>query len=156
MIAVYGGFEYKYVSNQRSKEIITKYMTKTDITFVKDKGMYYKSVKEEDLLNIYSVEFMVFHDFNLDGVPQWWRVSYAGVDGDLIKIRFAPGILPNWTVEEKNVCTTMLQVNSITEAKIKYTFTRQNGINVDNLIVEKTVDVSEFIKKIEEISESNL
>lgn len=50
----------------------------------------------------------------------------------------------------------MLQINSITEAKVKYIFTRQNGINVDNLIVEKTVDVSEFIKKIEEISESNL
>lgn len=50
----------------------------------------------------------------------------------------------------------MLQINSITEAKVKYTFKRQNGINVDDLIVEKTVDVSEFIKKIEEISESNL
>lgn len=131
-------------------------MTKTDSTFVKDKGMYYKLVKEEDLSDIYSVEFMVFHDFNLDGVPQWWRISYADVVGDLMKIRFASGILPNWTVEEKNVCTTMLQINSITEAKVKYTFKRQNGINVDDLIVEKTVDVSEFIKKIEEISESNL
>lgn len=156
MIAVCGGFEYKYVSNRRHKEIITKHLTKTDSTFVKDKGLYYKSVIEEDLSDIYSVEFMIFHDFNLDSVPQWWKISYADVVGDLIRIRFASGILPNWTVEEKNVCTTTLQINSITEAKVGYTFKRRNGINVDNLIVEKTVDVSEFIKKIEELSESNL
>lgn len=90
---------------------------------------------------------MIFHDFNLDGVPQWWKISYADVVGDLIKIRFASGILPNWTVEEKNVCTTTLQMNSITAAKVRYTFKRRNGINVDNLIIEKTVDVSEVVKK---------
>ena len=71
MIAVYHGLKYKYVSNQRNKEIITKYETKIDSTFVKDKGVYYKSVKEEDLSDIYSVEFMVFHDFDLEGVFQW-------------------------------------------------------------------------------------
>lgn len=156
MIAVYSGFEYKYVSNRRSKEIITKYVTKTDSTFVKDKGMYYKPVKEEELSDIYSVEFMVFYDFKLEGVPQWWSVSYADIVGDSLKIRFASGILPNWIVEEKNVCTTMIQINSITESKVKYTYKKQNGINVDNLIVEKIVNVSELIKKIEDISDSNL
>lgn len=156
MIAVYRGFEYKYVSNRRSKEIITKCVTKTDNTFTKNKGIYYKSVKEEDLSDIYSVEFMVLHEFNLDGVPKWWRISYADVVGNSMKIRFASGILPNWTVEEKNVCTTMLQINNITAAKVKYAFKRQNGVNVDNLIIEKTIDVSEFIKKIEVISENNL
>ncbi len=156
MIAVYNGFEYKYVSDRRNKEIITKYVTKTDSTFVKDKGIYCKSVKEEDLSDIYSVEFMVFHDFDLEGVPQWWRISDADIVGDSMKIRFASGILPNWMVEEKNVCTTMIQLNSIAEAKIKYIYKRQNGNNVDNLIVERTIDISELMKKIEEISESNL
>lgn len=80
MIAVCGGFEYEYVSNRRHKEIITKHMTKTDSTFVKDKEIYYKSVTEEDLSDIYSVEFMIFHDFNLDGVPQWWKISYTDFD----------------------------------------------------------------------------
>lgn len=101
MIAVCGGFEYKYVSNRSHKEIITKHLTKTDSTFVKDKGLYYKSVTEDDLSDIYSVEFTIFHDFYLDGVPQWWKISYADVIGDLIKIRFASGILPNWTIDEK-------------------------------------------------------
>lgn len=153
MIAVYCGFEYKYVSNRRNKEIITKNLTKIDSTFVKDKGIYYKLVKEEDLSDIYSVEFMVFHDFNLEGVPHWWRISYADIVGDSIKIRFTSGILPNWTVEEKNVCTTMIQLNSITEAKVKHIYKRQNGNNVDNLIVEQTIDVSDLMKKIEEINE---
>lgn len=156
MIAVYCGFEYKYVSNRRNKEIITKYVAKTDSTFVRDKGIYYKSVKEEDLSDIYSVEFMVFYDFNLEGVPNWWKISYADIVGDSMKIRFASGILPNWTVEEKNVCTTMIQLNSITEAKVQYIYKRQNENNVDNLIVEQTIDVTEIMKKIEEISESNL
>lgn len=47
-------------------------------------------------------------------------------------------------------------MNSITAAKVRYTFKRRNGINVDNLIIEKTVDVSEVVKKIEELSEHNL
>lgn len=156
MIAVYHGLKYKYVLNQRNKEIVTKYEAKTDSTFAKDKGVYYKSVKEEDLSDIYSAEFMVFHDFGLEGVPQWWRISDTDIIGNSIKIRFASGLLQNWTVEEKNVCTTMILLNSITEAKVKYTYRRQNGKNVGNFIAERPIDVSELIEKIEEISESNL
>lgn len=156
MIAVYNGFEYKYVSNRRNKEIITKYVTKTDSTFVKDKGIYCKSVKEENLSDIYSVEFMVFHDFDLEGVPQWWRISDADIVGDSMKIRFASGILQNWTVEEKNVCTTMIPLNSIVEAKVKYTYKKQNGKNVDNLIVETPINISNLIDNIKETSESSL
>lgn len=156
MIAVYNGLQYRYTSNKRAKEISTKHKEKTDRSFLNNNGLYYKSVSEDDLSDIYAVTFMVFYDFKLDGVPNWWEISDTDIVGKQLKIRFAAGILPNWNVEDKNVCTTLVRAAHITKAKIRITYRKRNGKAADNLIVERQIDVSSLIERIEEISERNL
>lgn len=156
MVAVYSGIEYKYISDRRSKEIITQQVTKTDSTFCKDKGIYYKFVNEVDLTDIYSVEFFVFFDSHLEGVPTWWKVTNADLIDDKIKIRFALGILPNWDVEEKNVCTRLVNFEDISNAKVKYTFRKKDGKDVKLLVQEEKMKLVNLLKKIDEYSESNL
>ena len=156
MIAVYSGIEYKYISNRRTKEIITKQVTKTDGTFCKDKGIYYKFVDEADLTDIYSVEFFIFFDTHLEGVPKWWKVTNADLIGDRIKIRFASGILPNWDLEEKNVCTRLIDFEDISNAKVEYTFRKKDGKEVQLLVKEEKMELVNLLKEIDEYSENNL
>jgi hypothetical protein len=156
VIAAYNGLQYRYVSNKRTKEISTKHKEKADSSFLNDNGLYYKSVNEDDLSDIYSTQMMVFYDFKLDGVPSWWEISDTDIVGKQLKIRFAAGILPNWNVEDKNVCTTLVQAEGIAKAKIRITYRKRDGEAADNLIVEKHLDVSDLIEKIKEISERNL
>ena len=49
MIAKYMDCEYTYVSNRRSKEIITSQKEKIKDGFISGNGMYYKTVDENDL-----------------------------------------------------------------------------------------------------------
>lgn len=101
MVAVYKGNKYKFVSNKRRKEIITRCVQKTDNTFLKENDIYYKPIDKKDLSDIYATEFYIFFDAGLKGVSSWWKVSEADLSDDKVKLRFAEGILPDWNIEEK-------------------------------------------------------
>lgn len=101
MVAVYKGNKYKFVSNKRRKEIITRCVQKTGNTFLKENDIYYKPIDKKDLSDIYATEFYIFFDAGLKGVSSWWKVSEADLSDDKVKLRFAEGILPGWNIEEK-------------------------------------------------------
>ena len=156
MVAVYYGMEYKYVSNKRSKEIITSQVTKTDRSFLKDRNIYYKSVDDAELTDIYSVEFMVRYDPHLKDVPTWWKVTKADVFDNSIRIRFAYGILPDWDIEEKNVCTKHIDIKDFSEAKIIFTYKKKDGKDVDSISIEEKKEISKLIDLMNQYEESNL
>lgn len=156
MIAIYNGLKYKYLSSRRIKEIVTRCAMKTDNTFCEDGDIFYKEVEEEELSDIYITDFMVRYDIGYSRTPEWWKVTYNDLYENAIKIRFVEGILPNWDIEEKNVCTTLVPFQNIRETKIMYTYRKKDGKDVDNIVVEEKAELAIFIKNMSEMSESVL
>ncbi len=75
MIAKYMNYEYKYVSNRRRKEIITSQKEKIKDGFIPENGLFYKIVNENDLTDIYNVNFFVKYQTDLVGVPDWCELG---------------------------------------------------------------------------------
>lgn len=156
MIAVYKGNKYKFISNRRRKGIITRCVQKIDDSFLKENTIYYKSIDEKDLSDMYIVEFFAFFDTGFEGVSPWWKVTEADLMDDKVKLRFTEGILPNWSIEEKNVCTREINYEEISCAKVKFTFKKINGEEVNILVKEETKSWREILKNIKEYGDSNL
>lgn len=156
MIAIYNNNKYKYVSNSRNKEIITKSVKKTDSTFCKENDIYYKSVEENDLTDIYAIEFFIFFDTGFEYVPTWWKITEADLMNNNVKIRYASGILPDWDIEEKNICTKLIHYEEITKTKVKYDYRKIDRKEVDLLVKEKNVGVLDFFKIMNEYSEKGI
>ena len=110
MIAKYMGYEYAYISNRRSKEIVTSQKVKIDGSFNSEKGFYYKKVSEDDLTDIYNIEFCVTYKSGLKDVPITWILENEAkvIVDNKIQLVFAEGILPGWDIVEKNVCSKFL------------------------------------------------
>lgn len=151
MVAIYKNNKYKFVSNKRRKGIITRCVQKTDGSFLKENDMYYKSVDEKDLSDIYMVEFYVFFDTGLKDVSSWWKITEADLSDNKIKLRFAEGILPGWNIEEKNVCTNKINFNEIPYAKVKLEFKKING-KEENVLKEEIKRWNEILQNINEYS----
>ena len=150
MIAKYMDCEYTYVSNRRSKEIITSQKEKIKDGFISGNGMYYKTVDENDLTDIYSVKFFVNYKTGLDKVEDWWElVDEPNVISDnQVKLVFAKGILPNWNTVDKNVCSKLIPLDNISEAKMVISYKKRAGIILDKLVNEERVVSLEELKQL--------
>lgn len=139
MIAKYMGYEYTYISNRRSKEIVTSQKVKIDGSFNSEKRYYYKKVSEDDLTDIYNIEFWVTYKSGLKDVPITWILgSEAKVIVDnKIQLVFAEGILPGWDIVEKNVCSKWVELSDISEAKMVTVYKKKNGIICEPRVQEE-------------------
>ena len=151
-IAVYKGNKYKLISNRRYKGIITRCSGNIDDSFFKEKDMYYKPIDERNLTEIYTVEFFVFFDTGFECVSPWWKITEADLMNNKVKLRFTEGILPNWSIEEKNVCTKDIAYKEISCAKVKFTFKKFHGEKVDMLTKEEIKNWNEILRSIYEYS----
>lgn len=150
MIAKYMDCEYTYVSNRRSKEIITSQKEKIKDGFISGNGMYYKTVDENDLTDIYSVKFFVNYKTGLDEVSDWWELGdeLNVISDNQVKLVFAKGILPNWNIVDKNVCSTLIPLDNISEAKMVISYKKRAGIILDKLVNEERVVSLEELKQL--------
>lgn len=131
MFAKYKDNIYLYIKNRRMNKIITRSLQKINPEFKKDDdGVFYKAVSESELADVFNVEFWVSYNTGLPNTPLYWQVDLDeqdSVNGKIL-LRFSEGILPNWEIEEKNVCKKYVDVSELKEAKIIYVYKKRNNI----------------------------
>ena len=78
--------------------------------------------------------FYVIYDTHLDKVPKEWRINIgnSAIKEDSVYLLFAEGILPGWKVEDKNVCSTYIKNEDISQA-----WTIKESIITNNVEKEK-------------------
>lgn len=111
----------------------------------KSGNIYYREITEDELSDIYDIKFEVCYDTGLDKVPVLWAVTIDSLVGEEVRLRFSEGILPGWEVEEKNVCTKLIEMNDITMAKAIYTYKKRDG-KMFNSTEEIQINVTDIMK----------
>lgn len=133
MLANYNGKTYWYISSRRKKEIVTRTPDKAENDFKRDNDLFFKNISEEELIDIFDVEFWVEYDANLPNTPLMWKISNENseLENGKIMLRFAEGILPEWEIEEKNVCVKHIEVSEVRNAKVIYVYKKKDGKELD-------------------------
>ena len=150
MIARYMDYEYTYISNRRCKEILTTQKEKVKDGFTFGNGIYYKTVDENDLTDIYNVELWVKYNTGFEGVSDWWKLGGEQnvIADDKIQLVFAEGILPNWDIIDKNVCSMLIPIVEILEAKLVFSYKKRDGIALSERICEERIISIEELKQL--------
>lgn len=135
------GNEYTYISNRRGKEIITTQKGKIKNGFTYVNGMYYKAVDEKELTDIYVVEFLVKYKSAYNGVSDWWKLGSEQnvIEDNKLRLIFAEGVLPSWTIVDKNVCSAMIPLDKILEAKMVISYIKRDGVALEERITEERI-----------------
>ena len=159
MFAKYKENIYILSSNSRKKEIITRIQEKADDDFTKDGSIFFKSISEDDLSDIFSVDIWINYDANLPNTPNKWSVdlSDSELDNNIILLRFTEGLLLGWEVEDKNVCTKRIHFAEITGAGITYKYSKKHFIDYDNPVIEEfSIPLNELIEYINMYRTNNI
>ena len=159
MIAKYNGNYYYYVENKRTGNIITRQKEKATDGFEYEDGVYFKKVAFEDLEEAFALRFIVSYDSCLKNLPQDWEVAIdkTNIKDSKVLLRYANGILPGWTVEEKNVCIKYVDVKDITAAREIRIFKRRSSDHpYDDIAEEKVIDPGDLIEIILSYCKENL
>ena len=147
MIVKYMDCEYKYISNRRYRYIITSQKEKAKDGFAFKNGIYWKAVEEKDLTDIYAVKFWVKYKSGFKGVSDWWILSNEKnvIKNNKVKLVFAEGVLPNWEIIDKNVCSALIPLSEIIETKVVTCYKKRDGFVLDErLCEERTISTKEL------------
>lgn len=159
MIARYNECDYLYVANRRRKEIVTTKSQKADASFVYEGNLYFKEVLEEDLSDIYSVEFWVSYKTNILHTPEQWKLSNekSVITDAGVLLTFAEGILPGWDIVERNVCSHKVNISEISAVRIVLRYKKKDGkVCNGQVIEEKSIAVSELDEYLNRYNKFNL
>ncbi len=159
MIARYNKREYLYVANRRKKEIITYKLSKTDESFVREGNLFFREVSEDELSDIYDIEFWVTYKADIPNTPEQWKLSNEKnkINSEGILLVFAEGILPGWDVVEKNVCSHRVNMSDISGAQMVISYKKKDGKVCDKHIrEERSVMLSELEELFERYSRTAL
>ena len=146
MIARYKEHEYLYAVNRRRKEIITTKSQKADMGFVHEGQLYFKEIRDEDLSDIFDVEFWITYRSDIPYAPEQWKLSNekSVVTNDGVLLVFTEGVLPGWNVIGKNVCSSRVNISEISGVRMCFLYKKKNGSTCDCLIEERSIAVSEL------------
>lgn len=159
MFANYSNEKYIYIANRRTKEIVTHLSMKTDESFVYDKGIFYKKITDEELTDIYDVEFWVKYESGFNGVSAWWKLGNDkdSVIGNQVALIFSEGILPGWKIIEKNVCSNEVDISSLSETKIRIIYRKKDGKSYQTpMVQEQKIIVSELVNLYDKYCKDNI
>lgn len=159
MFAQYNGYCYGYISNRRNKEIITRQEYKVDSSFTKDGNLYVKNVQEADLSDIYNVAILVSYDTNIPNTPKEWRLicSKSTVSDEGVLLIFAEGVLPEWDIIDKNVCSKRVPLSDLLDAKVVYTYRKKDGTVFEQSVTKETsIDVTELAMYVDRYNQFNV
>ena len=119
MFADYKGKQYKIVREEGKWNLISMNPDSEKYGFEKDEDIYYKEFDDiSEFDDVYELTFFVLYDTHLDKVPTEWSLNLSNgfFKEDSVKLLFAEGILPRWKVEDKNVCSTYIKNEDISQA----------------------------------------
>lgn len=140
MFAKYKNHDYIYTTNRRKTEIVTTQPDKADSSFTKERNLYVKPILEEELSNIFDVNIYVSYDANIPNTPNEWKLNYTLEPmSNKVSLIFAEGILPCWSILEKNVCEKEVHLSEITNAKVVFSYKKKDGQVLENTLVEELV-----------------
>lgn len=159
MIAKYKNNFYLYISNKKVSNLVTRQKQKALEGFEYDEGAYFKRISMDELEDVFDIEYWVTYNTGEPEVPTEWKVGKDSRDiqGDNVLIRYSNGVLPNWNIEEKNVCVKYINKNEIDSAKIVKVYSLKDGVSLNSPIKEETlVDFNDLALMHDEFSRMKL
>ena len=159
MCAVYKGTLYWLSYGEYTVEIVTRNTSKTDETFSERKGVYFKVIDENDLMDIFSVRFYVDYDTGISDTPHIWTIDngMSNPAKDRLLLRFGKGFLPGWEIEEKNICTKTIGFDDVRDIKISITYEKKDGQTMAPPYVdERVITKEEMIELFDHFKRTNL
>lgn len=104
------------IQNKRDKcfELVTKKSENINNKFKKNNNIFYKKIKDLSVLDdIYDISLFVEYDTHLKNVSNLWKIPFTQeyLYNEKNKLIFAEGILPGWSIEEKNVCSKYINID---------------------------------------------
>ncbi|MCR4568123.1 MAG: hypothetical protein K5769_08720 [Pseudobutyrivibrio sp.] len=122
MFAVYNGTRYRLVKDGKAWELVSKKPESISDGFIKDGGVFYKSVNDlSELEEVFDISIFVEYETHLPNVPSIWELEFSKefFTDNSVKLVFGMGLLPGWNVEDKNVSSRYVNVSEISRAWIE-------------------------------------
>jgi len=150
---------YRYLDDDG--ELLTYKADKTDSTFEFDDGIYYKAIEQDDpdIVDVYTVHYLIDYDTGLDRVPTTWKVdtSRAEFMNNEVLLVFGQGQLPDWEILENTVCQKCVKLEECGTIKIVYKYDVKNGEKCNPLLqVEEELTKDEFREVFERYVDENI
>lgn len=150
---------YRYLDDDG--ELLTYKADKTDSTFEFDDGIYYKAIEQDDpdIVDVYTVHYLIDYDTGLDCVPTTWKVDTSRVEfmNDEVLLVFEQGRLPDWEILENTVCQKCVELEECGTIKIVYKYDVKNGEKYNPLLrVEKDLTKDQFREVFERYVDENI
>ena len=149
MIAVYNNKEYYYVLNKKISNLVTKKKTKIDLGFKRSDNKYFKPIQKEELKDIFDIEYWVTYDCGINNISTEWKIGSNTFDiiENSVLIRYSDGIIPGWDIEEKSVCTKLINKKEISNFKIIKKYIRKDNLDLPEILEEEIkLNFNEFKK----------
>jgi len=156
MIVKYNNNEYKYARilfMRNEFYIFTRIKSIVDDSFKYDseKEWYYKQVDTVDLTDIYDVKFVVLYDSEVKNGKKEWvlgDVWFEMIEQDKVNIAMKSSIpYAGWEMADRNIFTKWIYNHEIEGAKIRFYYSKKDGIDYDPpLIEERDIEVNNIYK----------
>ena len=156
MYIKYMNILYDSIEEDESFYLITKNKEKAGSDFSKSKRSYYKIISQLDssIQDIYDVDFYIEWDSKMPKVQKKWKVT--SLYDDKVKL-FHEGHLPGWTIEEKLICSLVLDMEEIERYSIKYMYIIKDGKKLEEpFVIENEVNKEEFKEIFEQYINKNI
>lgn len=154
MYIVYSNKIYRFLIS--AMELLTYKLEKIDNSFENDDGIYYKKIEYSDIniQDIYDVDFYIEWDSKMPKVQKKWKVT--SLYDDKVKL-FHEGHLPGWTIEEKLICSLVLDMEEIERYSIKYMYIIKDGKKLEEpFVIENEVNKEVFKEIFEQYINKNI
>lgn len=160
MIARYKAKEYGLVKHNKSHAIVTHHIENADKEFIQNRAIYYKDIEDFAVLeDIFEIYFLVKYDTGLEQVESLWRIDLDKeyIQDRKVLLRFTKGILPDWKVEDKNVCMKYVDITSCEEIYVVRKYTQKDAQALEGIYeIKQRITGEELIQLHWKYQHSNL
>ena len=130
MLAKYKDRFFSYSSSTSEQEITTQSDEKAypEFEYEEDEGIFYKSVSEEELSDIFDIHFYVEYDAHLKDTPLRWEVFPEDFEDNGVYLIFAEGFLPEWEIIDKFVCRKLVSFEELKNYEAVFEYRKKDGV----------------------------
>lgn len=159
MFITYKNILYRYLGDDQ--EIVTYFENKIDKDFKEDEGVFFKEIEQSDknIEDIFELKFYVEWDSGIENTPSEWYVQHSkGIILDnKMKLYFAQGHLPGWNVEEKTICSNIIDFNEVEKYIVQYEYSVKKGRKLEEKEIDREYATKEeFIEKFNQYLVDNI
>lgn len=152
---------YSYRNLRDCNKIVTRKVEKSNETFYKHRSVWVKVIEniDKNIEDIFDLKFYVEWDSGIENTPSEWYVQHSkGIILDnKMKLYFAQGHLPGWNVEEKTICSNIIDINEVEKYIVQYEYFVKKGRKLEEKEIDRQYVIKEeFIEKFNQYLADNI